>query len=296
VDHQALEKAIHGIKKRVAPVTFATAAADWLKLKKPSLAPRSLRLEQLNIDKHLKPALSSLLLIDLTADDISTYQRDRLRDGASPKTINLEVGTLRAILGRHRLWAHLQPDVKMLIARDDAGQGFDGRGRGTPTGRVWAVPLKSPATGRHTGAAHRDAAWRDPGSDLGADRLSARAVDGGQSKTESGQGGSLLLNATALKALQGWATNFPDREPEHFVFAREAVGLAGNDEPPHVHSRDPKKQLDRDTLRHRRRRRRRPSEARTRDKESQNREYSERFGLIGLDSPTLQSSRRRGWP
>jgi hypothetical protein len=48
---------------------------DWLKLKKPTLAAKSYRIEQVNIEKHLKPVFGSLLLIDLTADDIAEYQR-----------------------------------------------------------------------------------------------------------------------------------------------------------------------------------------------------------------------------
>ena len=83
--HQSLEEAIHGIKKRVAPITFATAAADWLKLKKPTLSPKSHRIEEVNIEKHLKPVFGSLLLIDITADDIAIYQKDRLRAGAAPR-------------------------------------------------------------------------------------------------------------------------------------------------------------------------------------------------------------------
>ncbi|PYR49252.1 MAG: hypothetical protein DMF89_13405 [Acidobacteria bacterium] len=66
--HQNLEEAIHGIQKRATPITFSTAATDWLRLKKPTLAAKSYRIEQVNIDKHLKPVFGSLLLIDLTAD------------------------------------------------------------------------------------------------------------------------------------------------------------------------------------------------------------------------------------
>jgi len=62
--HQNLEEAIHGIKKRAAPITFSSAATDWLKLKRPSLAAKSYRIEQVNIDKHLKPVLVRLLAAD----------------------------------------------------------------------------------------------------------------------------------------------------------------------------------------------------------------------------------------
>src|SRR5207245_5597679 len=40
----------------------------------------------------------------------------------APKTVNLEVGTLRAILRKNRLWATIQPDVRMLRAREDVGR------------------------------------------------------------------------------------------------------------------------------------------------------------------------------
>ena len=104
--HQSLEEAIHGIKKRVAPVTLSTAASDWIKLKKPTLTAKSLRIEQVNLDKHLKPALGARLLIDITPDDIADYQRARLKEKASPKTINLEVGTLfvTTVLSIYKPW------------------------------------------------------------------------------------------------------------------------------------------------------------------------------------------------
>lgn len=241
--HQSLEEGIHGIKKRVAPVTFSTAAADWLKLKKPTLADKSYRIEQVNIEKHLKPTLGCLLLIDLTADDIAGYQRDRMREGASAKTINLEIGTVRAILRRHRIWANLQPDVKMLTVRDDVGKALTAaeesnllQACGASRSRA-LLPVVTLAlnTGMRRGEI-LSVRWGQ--IDFLNERLTV-----GKSKTDAGQGRSIPLNATALEAIQGWATNFPDRRPEHFVFAAERYGLAGDDETAHVHSSDPNKQL-----------------------------------------------------
>ena len=65
----------------------------------------------------------------------------------------------------------------------------------------------------------------------------------GKSKTEVGHGRIIPLNATALKVIQGWATNFPDRKPEYFVFPAERYGLAGNDAMPPAHSCTPEKPL-----------------------------------------------------
>src|SRR5215469_16472890 len=71
--------------------------------------------------KHLKPIFGGMLICDIRAEDIAGYQSGRLRQDAAPKTINLEIGTLRAIFRKNRLWASIQPDVSMLRVRDNAG-------------------------------------------------------------------------------------------------------------------------------------------------------------------------------
>jgi hypothetical protein len=83
--------------------------------------PRSVIIERANL-KHINPYFGKLLLCDISADDIANYQASRLEQGAAPKTVNLEVGTLRAILRKNRLWASIQPDVRMLRAREDVGR------------------------------------------------------------------------------------------------------------------------------------------------------------------------------
>ena len=241
--HQALEEGLHGIKKRVAPITFGTACADWLRLKKPTLSAKSHRIEQVNIEKHLKPVFGSLLLIDITADDIAAYQKDRLKAGASPKTINLELGTLRAILRRHRIWANLQPDVKMLPVRDDFGKALKADEERALLDACAAsrsralLPIVTLAmnTGMRRGEI-LGLTWAR------VDFLNERLTVG-KSKTAAGQGRNIPLNATALGSLQTWATNFPSRRAEHFVFAVERYGLAGDDGSAHAHGFDPEKPM-----------------------------------------------------
>src|SRR5262249_16757499 len=115
-----LEQGFNGISKTQRAQMFSIAAENWLETKKAHLAPRSVGIETANLN-HLKPVFGGMLLCDITADSIAAYQRARLRY-AAPKTINLEVGTLRAILRKHRMWANIQPDVKMLKVRDDVGR------------------------------------------------------------------------------------------------------------------------------------------------------------------------------
>jgi integrase len=241
--HQSLEEGIHGIKKRVAPVTFAVAAADWLKLKKPSLAAKSHRIEQVNIDKHLKPVFGSLLLIDVTADDIADYQKTRLKEKAAPKTINLEIGTLRAIFRRHRIWANLQPDVKMLAVRDDVGRALTAKEevrllaacRKSRSRALATIVTLAVNTGMRRGEIQA-LRWQQ------IDFLNEQLVVG-HSKTAAGQGRGLPLNPAAFKALESWATTFPERKPEHFVFPAERYGVATNDAVPHTYSTKPEKPL-----------------------------------------------------
>jgi integrase len=85
-----------------------------------TLASSSMRIERDNL-KHLLPHFGRLLVCDVEASDVGRYQQLRISAGASPKTVNLEVGTLRAILRRNRRWSDIQLDVRMLPTADDIG-------------------------------------------------------------------------------------------------------------------------------------------------------------------------------
>src|SRR4051812_25233327 len=90
-----LEQGYNGLSKRERAQMFSVAAEKWLEAKTAHLAPRSVAIEKLNLNLHLKPIFGEMLICDITAYSIAAYQRSRLREGAAPKTINLEVGTLR---------------------------------------------------------------------------------------------------------------------------------------------------------------------------------------------------------
>ncbi len=66
-----------------------------------------------------------------------------------------------------------------------------------------------------------------------------RMITIGATKTKAGTGRVIPLNERALITLQGWATNFPQRDPEHFVFPWEHYGLAGNERTSHSKTMDP---------------------------------------------------------
>jgi integrase len=222
-----LEEGFHGLRKREAPQTLKAAADAWLEMKKPTLAPKSYSIEKTNLG-HILPVLGQRLLTDLDAADISRYQQARLKESAAPKTINLEVGTVRAILRRHRLWGNLQPDVRMLKTRDDIGKALDAKEEkalldacaDSRSRSLLPAVLLALNTGIRYGEL-RLLRWEQVD-------LRQRTVRVGISKTEAGTGPTVPLNDRATKILQFWAERFADRKPKHFVFPSERYGAGGD--------------------------------------------------------------------
>src|SRR5208282_3567367 len=70
----------------------------------------------------LKPAFGKLLLSDISASDISKFQRARQKAGASGRAINMETAVLRMILRKHRLWYLVEPDFRPLRERQEVGR------------------------------------------------------------------------------------------------------------------------------------------------------------------------------
>src|SRR5947209_18433375 len=214
---RALEEGTAGIRKHQQPRLLSVASPEWLALKKATLAPRSIVIEKTNL-AHLLPELGRKLVCDIDARDISRYQEKRVDGGASPKTVNLEIGTLRGILKRSGQWVRLQPDVKMLATRDDIGRAITPEeesallqacGKSRSRSLVPFVTLAI-ETGARYGVI-RTLLW-------GSVDFENRCLRWGKDKTASGTGRIIPLNQRAVAALGFWATHFPAREPEHYVF------------------------------------------------------------------------------
>jgi integrase len=239
-----LEGGYHGLKKRAAPRLFSVAAEEWLTLKRPSIAERSYVIERANL-KHLLPTFGKLLITDIDGKDISRYQQERLAQQASPKTVNLEIGTLRAILRRNRLWAEVQPDVRMLATRDDIGRAITPEeerallaacGQSRSRSLLPAVTLALNTCMRYSEI--RLLRWHQVD-------FAARTLTVGKSKTDCGAGRVIPLNTRAAAVLEFWASNFPDRQPADYVFPSERYGAAGDDFAPCSYQTDPARPIGR---------------------------------------------------
>jgi integrase len=194
----------------------------------PHWSDSNKRIETYNVN-HLLPHFGKRLLTDITGDDVSFYQATRKKDGASPKTINMEVGTLRSIMRKYRLWANIQPDVRMLKTRTDIGRALTS----DEEHRLLTACKKSrsrslyPAVllSMHTGLRNRELRllkWRQ------IDMLDKKLTVG-KSKTAGGDGRIVPLGDTALICLQEWRSQFPEAKPDHYVFPSEKYGLRGED-------------------------------------------------------------------
>jgi len=219
-------------------MTFAAAAAQWMQSRVPVWSPKTLRAEQINL-AHLKPVLGRLFLGSITPEHIADYQRIRLAEGAAPKTINLEVGSVRAMLRRHRLWANLQPDIRTLSVPDIHGKALSEREerallRACADSRSHAI-LPAVVLAINTGMRYREILqlqWHDV--DLMARRVRVR-----HSKTQAGRGRVIPLNHHAFAVLEFLNGRCAPQQPGHYVFASERYGIAGNGGDAHAYAMDP---------------------------------------------------------
>ena len=224
-----LEESYNGIKRRNRAKLFGITADEWLTLKDLTLSPSSQRIERANL-KHIRPHFERRLVTDIEAKDVSNYQHARLAEGASPKTINLEVGTIRAILRRARVWAEIQQDVRMLPTRDDIGHALSAEEesallteclRSRSRSLYVAVMLSMNTAMRYSEI--RLAQWKQVD-------FASKILKVGKSKTETGTGRAIPLNSRILNVLEMWAAQFPDREADHFIFPFEKYGAAGEED------------------------------------------------------------------
>jgi integrase len=223
---RVLELGTAGLKKTKQAALFSVAARDWLDANNAHWSASNARIERYNVN-HLLPFFGKLLLTDVSADDVNRYQGARRKEEASPRTINMEIGTLRAILRKARLWANIQPDIHMLRVRNEVGRALsdDEQHRLLTACKASRSRSLYPAVllSLHTGLRNQELRllkW-------GQIDLIGRNLIVGRSKTAGGQGRQIPLSATAFQCLQAWRSNFPDATPAHYVFPSERYGLDG---------------------------------------------------------------------
>jgi integrase len=222
-----LEESWNQIKRRKLPPLFSIAAADWLKTR-TSIAPSTERSYKLAIS-HLTTAFGKQLLCDISGQDLAAYQTRRKREGVSNRTVNLELGVLRSILRRYRMWEAIAVDVDFLKESASPGRALTHEEEATLLDvasksrcrSLYPVIMLAINTGMRASEI-RGLTWTQ------VDFL-AKSLTVGKSKTAAGAGRIIPLNPRAVAVLTHWRGLFHGAEAEHYVFPHEKYGLAGSD-------------------------------------------------------------------
>ena len=221
-----LELGAAGLRKIGGPLSVSRAVEAYRRLREPHWADRTRGVHQSSW-QHLEPFFGKLLLSDIQASHISKYQRARQKEGASGRSINIEVGLIRQVMIHHRVWHSIAPDVKMLREREDIGRALShdeelsllAAARKSPSRSLYPAVLLS----IHTGLRNQELRllkWSQV--DFLKEELRV-----GKSKTRGGEGRVIPLSDTALNCLKDWRGLFPAALPTHFVFPSERYGLHG---------------------------------------------------------------------
>ena len=214
-----LEEGYNRISRRQRAQTFGTAAAIWLESRMPHVAPKTAEVYKLAIG-HLKQHFGGLLLSDISAADIASYQAKRTASKAAGRTVNLEVGVLRAIMRKAKLWGQISDEVQQLKERRDVGRALSAEQeeallhatshrfyKDSPLHVIVVLALNTAMRSHEIKTLH----W-------GQINLIERKLTVGQSKTEAGTGRVIPLNQSALSVLTQWRIRTPEAHPDHCVF------------------------------------------------------------------------------
>jgi len=152
---------------------------------------------------HVKRIVGNKLTVDIDAAAVLTYQEDRLREGASPKSVNEEVRFLLKMLGDSGeiVRAQLRKDKQLkLKVRTTIGKAFDS----SETDKLSSEVEKSRSP--HIYMAFmlaRNAGLRDTEIKTltwGRVNLSGRFLMVGRAKTEAGEGRTIPFNDDLYEA------------------------------------------------------------------------------------------------
>ena len=242
VRRRELEESWNQIKRRKLPPLFSLASSDWLKTR-TTIVPATERSYKLAISQLTKD-FGKQLLCDVSAEDLAAYQARRKREGKSNRTVNLELGVLRSILRRHRMWEAISPDVHFFKETESIGRALEHEeevrlldaASKSRCRSLYTVVVLGLNTGMRSGEICR-LTWAQ------VDFL--KKIVTGKSKTKESSGRPIPLNPHAAAVLAYWRGLFPNAQPEHYVFPSEKYGLAGADRKICVYQVDPTAPMNR---------------------------------------------------
>ena len=218
---QAMEGKLTQTSASLARQSFGQAADDYMTARKLELAPASQAKEK-QLLVQLRAYFRQEPLKSITAKRISEYRAWRAEQKVGPATLNAELGILRRILKRARLWARVADDIRPLREPSTIGRALteDEKQRLLKTAVMrpeWETAYLAAVLCLNTtarGCELKGLQWCDV--DLFARTLTIR-----KSKTAAGERIVPLTDvaASALARLRQRAEGLGPAEPSHYVFA-----------------------------------------------------------------------------
>ena len=175
--------------------------------------------------RHVQRLLGDRMLVDVNEQVVREFQDTRLGEGAAPKTINEEVGTLLRILGDVGDILRLRLRKKKLLklkVRTRVAKAYDPdeKARLIAAAKSARSPHIYPALLLAQNAGLRSAEMKN--LTWGQIDLEKRYLVVGRSKTEAGEGRTIPLNSTLHEALteySAWYTErFGEARSEWYIF------------------------------------------------------------------------------
>jgi integrase len=124
-EERAMEKAERGQlapqRERSARLPFTQAADDYLASRKLELAASSMVKEK-DLAARLKEYFKETRLSAIKTGSVIAYREWRAKKGVGPALINMEVGSLRRIMKRAKLWNMVGADIKPLKEPETIGR------------------------------------------------------------------------------------------------------------------------------------------------------------------------------
>jgi integrase len=170
---------------------------------------------------HVNRLMGTKLIPDVTEDAVREYITERLEEGASGRTVNMEVGELSRAIGKP--WSVLWPKVRKQEERKDVGKALSDSESArllevAATKKRWRIAATviriALLTGMRSGEI-TSLTWDQVD-------LSRRVLTVGRAKTSSGTGRQIPMNGDLYAVLSDHAAWFTEKfgaaRPEHYLF------------------------------------------------------------------------------
>ncbi len=174
---------------------------------------------------HLQRLLGDLMIVEVAEQTVKEYQDQRLREDASPKSVNDEVGILLRIMDDAGDLLRIRLKKKRLLklkVRKTVGKAYNDleKAKMLECARAARSPHIYPALMLALNAGIRDAELKN--LTWGQIDLEKNILTVGKSKTDAGEGRTIPLNSDLRESINQYATWYRDRfsgsRAEWYVF------------------------------------------------------------------------------